>query len=679
MYNTEAQIPTLRGADRRAGRDAVRPSSACRRVASRRSSADRLHGFRPRPAEIAIGLPADLPAPPARRAPEPSGCSPRRARRSASRKADLLPHLSLVGSISLRREGRREVLRRAELRGRSAGPTFSWAILNYGRITRQRARAGRRVPGARQRLHDRRAAGRRRGRERAVATIAGRIQRTESLRQSVTAAQKVVDLDRTASTARAPSTSRRCCSRSSSSSTAGERCYVASRGEAAATLVVTLYKSLGGGWEPWQGRSVVSDRDREADDAIGTRWGDLARRARATEASQQAAADGHRGRTAAGGAGAGGGQSGEPATTSRDRRPRRPRCRRRRLRRRHEARRARRRRRSPISQPVEEPVQETLEFTGRTSAIESVEVRARVTGYITKVAFTDGATGEGRRPPVRDRSARVPTPAVLRAEGDVARLRAQLARADAGGRAEPGACGRPAPRARGSWRRRSPSRDPPRASSRRSSAELERRDASTVEFTRVTAPISGRASSRRDHAGQPGRRRRLGRPAAHDDRQRRSDLRRLRCRRAGAAPPPEGDGRAGRRGDRPKPCANAKTPVPIGARRRGGLPAPGHHRLSSTTRSTRRPGRSASARELAECRRGCFAPGFFVRVRVPVGEPKPGLLVTDRAIGTDQDRKYVLVVNDKNVVEYRPVKLGSIHERPPLGHRGLTARRLDRS
>lgn len=53
-----------------------------------------------------------------------------------------------------------------------------------------------------------------------------------------------------------------------------------------------------------------------------------------------------------------------------------------------------------------------------------------------------------------------------------------------------------------------------------------------------------------------------------------------------------------------------------------------------------------------------LTPGLFVRVRLPVAEPKPGLLVTDRAIGTDQDRKYVLVVNDKNVVEYREVKLG---------------------
>jgi RND family efflux transporter MFP subunit len=56
-----------------------------------------------------------------------------------------------------------------------------------------------------------------------------------------------------------------------------------------------------------------------------------------------------------------------------------------------------------------------------------------------------------------------------------------------------------------------------------------------------------------------------------------------------------------------------------------------------------------------------LTPGLFVRVRVPVSEARPALLVTDRAIGTDQDRKYVLVVNDRNVVEYRPVTVGGLH------------------
>jgi RND family efflux transporter MFP subunit len=52
-------------------------------------------------------------------------------------------------------------------------------------------------------------------------------------------------------------------------------------------------------------------------------------------------------------------------------------------------------------------------------------------------------------------------------------------------------------------------------------------------------------------------------------------------------------------------------------------------------------------------------PGFFVRVRVP-GKPIPGLLVPDVAIGSDQGGRYVLVVNKDNVVEQREVEAGQL-------------------
>jgi RND family efflux transporter MFP subunit len=55
---------------------------------------------------------------------------------------------------------------------------------------------------------------------------------------------------------------------------------------------------------------------------------------------------------------------------------------------------------------------------------------------------------------------------------------------------------------------------------------------------------------------------------------------------------------------------------------------------------------------------GKLVPGLFARVRLPIGAPEPGLMVPDRAIGTDQRGEYVLVVNDKNIVEHRPVVLG---------------------
>ena len=56
-------------------------------------------------------------------------------------------------------------------------------------------------------------------------------------------------------------------------------------------------------------------------------------------------------------------------------------------------------------------------------------------------------------------------------------------------------------------------------------------------------------------------------------------------------------------------------------------------------------------------------PGLFARVRLPVGEPHKTLVVAERAIGSDQGQKYVLVVNSKNEVEYRPVTLGKLEGR----------------
>ncbi len=57
---------------------------------------------------------------------------------------------------------------------------------------------------------------------------------------------------------------------------------------------------------------------------------------------------------------------------------------------------------------------------------------------------------------------------------------------------------------------------------------------------------------------------------------------------------------------------------------------------------------------------GRFVPGLFARLRLPVSERKPVLLVSDRAIGTDQSQKFVLTLSATNTVEYRPVKIGSL-------------------
>jgi RND family efflux transporter MFP subunit len=53
-------------------------------------------------------------------------------------------------------------------------------------------------------------------------------------------------------------------------------------------------------------------------------------------------------------------------------------------------------------------------------------------------------------------------------------------------------------------------------------------------------------------------------------------------------------------------------------------------------------------------------PGYFVRVRVPVGEHKNALLVPDTALGADQGGRYLLVINKDNVVEQRKVEIGPL-------------------
>ena len=53
-----------------------------------------------------------------------------------------------------------------------------------------------------------------------------------------------------------------------------------------------------------------------------------------------------------------------------------------------------------------------------------------------------------------------------------------------------------------------------------------------------------------------------------------------------------------------------------------------------------------------------FVPGLFTRLRVYDSTSEDLVLIQDRAIGTDLNNKYVLVLNEQNVLEYRAVTLG---------------------
>jgi len=55
-------------------------------------------------------------------------------------------------------------------------------------------------------------------------------------------------------------------------------------------------------------------------------------------------------------------------------------------------------------------------------------------------------------------------------------------------------------------------------------------------------------------------------------------------------------------------------------------------------------------------------PGYFVRIRVPVDRTQEALLVPDTALGSDQSGRYVLVVNGDNTVEQRTVRTGPLDD-----------------
>ena len=51
-------------------------------------------------------------------------------------------------------------------------------------------------------------------------------------------------------------------------------------------------------------------------------------------------------------------------------------------------------------------------------------------------------------------------------------------------------------------------------------------------------------------------------------------------------------------------------------------------------------------------------PGLFARIRLPLSQRYPALLVEERAVGTDQAQKFVLTLTSSNTVAYQAVKLG---------------------
>jgi len=97
-------------------------------------------------------------------------------------------------------------------------------------------------------------------------------------------------------------------------------------------------------------------------------------------------------------------------------------------------------------------------------------------------------------------------------------------------------------------------------------------------------------------------------------------------------------------------------PVQVGLQTETGYPHEGHLDYVSPTLNTSTG--TLAVRGILPNEKRALLPGYFVRVRVPFDQDKNALLVPDTALGSDQGGRYLLVANSDNVVEQRKVQVG---------------------
>ncbi|MCK1720918.1 efflux RND transporter periplasmic adaptor subunit [Bradyrhizobium sp. 141] len=99
-------------------------------------------------------------------------------------------------------------------------------------------------------------------------------------------------------------------------------------------------------------------------------------------------------------------------------------------------------------------------------------------------------------------------------------------------------------------------------------------------------------------------------------------------------------------------------PVQVGLQTETGYPHEGHLDYVSPTLNTSTG--TLAVRGVVPNDKRALLPGYFVRVRVPFDQEKSALLVPDTALGSDQGGRYLLVVNGDNIVEQRKVQIGPV-------------------
>ncbi len=123
-----------------------------------------------------------------------------------------------------------------------------------------------------------------------------------------------------------------------------------------------------------------------------------------------------------------------------------------------------------------------------------------------------------------------------------------------------------------------------------------------------------------------------------------------------------------RRGERPSSRDNAN-PVFIGLADETDYPHAG--KMNFVDNALNPDTGTIRARALLQNPDHLFTPGMFARVKLQGSGKYNATLIDDDAVATDQDRKYVMVVNAQNAVEYRAVELGGIYDNRRIVRSGL--------
>ena len=308
----------------------------------------------------------------------------------------------------------------------------------------------------------------------------------------------------------------------------------------------------------------------------------------------------------------------------------------------------------PVSRPVAREVTDYVDFTGRTQAVKSVNVVARATGYMVEEPFKEGS--EVKKGELLFEIDPRPYQAQYdQAVGQVNLYKAQLRLAQVTlGRDEelvlktPGAVS-------------AQQVDQDRAAVAEAEAQVKAAEASletynlNLSFCKVTSPIDGQVSRYYLTLGNMVTQDQtlLTTVVSLDPMYAYVDVDEptvLRVRRA------INDGRI-------KPYASGQIPILMGLQGEEGFPRKGvvdfaNNQVNPTTGSVL--SRGVFANPLPPGGRRLLMPGMFVRIRLPIGQPHPALLVIDRAIGSDQGLRYVYVVDAQSKVEYRRVTTGSL-------------------